>query len=119
MSVTSLNGYVDKTADAIEYFHGNQLVYIGWDKHLMFCSANAYPFPPDMPFGALVSEVLPGIHGCHPDFENIDWDKVEWTLDGKPLKPDMEKSLKNNGVGHKSLLSFRTPGLDGYKGSGS
>ena len=119
MTVTALNGYVDEVADAVEKFHGNQLVYIGWDKHLMFCSANAYPLPPDMPFSALISDVLPGIHGCHPDFEKINWDKVEWTLDGQDIKPEMTASLKDNGVGHKSLLSFMTPGLNGYKASGS
>jgi phenol hydroxylase P4 protein len=70
-----------------------------------------------MPFGALTQAVLPTVLGPHPDFSQIDWATVEWMLDGKAFTPDMTKSLKENGVGHKSLIRFRTPGLNGYKGS--
>lgn len=116
---TTYGEYPVGNRDALENFHGNQLVYIAWDGHLSFCSANCYPLPPDMPFGALTEAVLPGVHGPHPDFEKIDWAKVEWTLDGEALTPDMGASLADNGVGHKSLIRFKTPGLDGYKGTGN
>ena len=72
-----------------------------------------------MPFGALTEAVLPTVLGPHPDFPHIQWDKVEWMLDGKPFTPDMSKSLQENGVGHKSLIRFRTPGLAGYQGTGN
>jgi len=117
MTVTALGEYDFKPADALENFHGNQLVYVGWDKHLMFCSPTAYPLPPDMPFSALVSEVITSTYGFHPDFEKIDWAKVEWLIDGNPVHPDMEKSLIDNGIGHKSVVRFITPGLNGIKGS--
>ena len=39
-------------------------------------------------------------------------------IDGVSTKPDMAKSLADHGVGHKSLIRFWTPGLNGYKGSG-
>jgi len=119
MSVkTNYGEYPVGDKDSLDKFHGNQLVYIGWDDHLSFCSANAYPFPPAMPFGALTAEVLPSIHAIHPDFSSIDWATVEWTLDGERFNPDMDKSLADNGVGHKSLIQFKTPNLNGYKNSG-
>lgn len=120
MAVKSINGeYPYVMMDSVDRFHGNQLVYVGWDYHTSISTANAYPLPPDMPFGALTQAVLPTVLGPHPDFPNIDWAKVEWMLDGQSFTPDMSKSLKENGVGHKSLIRFRTPGLNGYKGTGS
>ena len=120
MTIKTINGaYPETMMDSVEKFHGNQLVYVGWDHHTSICTANCYPLPPQMPFGALTSDVLPSVLAQHPDFPRIDWAEVEWLLDGQPFKPDAEKSLADNGIGHKSLLRFKTPGLDGYKGTGN
>lgn len=120
MSVRAINdNYVGIAKDGVENFHGNQLVYVGWDHHLMFCAPICLPLPPDMPFQALIGEVLPGAYGLHPDFQNIEWDQVQWTLDQEPFTPDLEKGLADNGVGHKSVIRFDTPGLDGLSGSAS
>ena len=119
MSVTSLGKYDFPPADAVENFHGNQLVYLAWDEHLMFCSPTAYPLPPEMPFRALVEQVITGTYGLHPDFAAIDWEQVEWLIDGREAHPDPDASLADNGIGHKSIVRFRTPGLNGIKGSGS
>ena len=110
--------YAGPIRDAVENFHGNQVVFIGWDEHMMFPFANAFPLPPAMPFGALVKELLPVAYGVHPDFAKIDWDKCEWLLDGAALNPDPAKSLAENGIGHKSLLRLVTPGLNGIGGIG-
>ncbi|TPQ33509.1 MULTISPECIES: phenol hydroxylase subunit P4 [Cupriavidus] len=93
------------------------LLYIGWEDHLMFCSPVCVPLPPEMPFGALVSQVLPGIYAEHPDFERIDWSTVQWFRSGKPWTPDPVASLAANGLGHKDVIRFRTPGLAGINGS--
>jgi phenol hydroxylase P4 protein len=121
MTVKTVNNveYPVVMMDSVDRFHGNQLVYMGWDYHTSICTANAYPLPPDMPFGALTEAVLPSVLAPHPDFAKIQWDKVEWLLDGKAFTPDMSKSLKDNGVGHKSLIRFKTPELTGYKGTGN
>ncbi|NDW43873.1 phenol hydroxylase subunit P4 [Ruegeria sp. PrR005] len=119
MGVIALDpDYASKVApaDTLDKFHGNQLVYIHWEEHLMFCAALAFPFPPGMPFGAILAEILPTFYGIHPDFEKIDWGKVRWTVDGKDITPDPEKSLADHGVGHKSLIRFWTPGLTGVNG---
>lgn len=111
-------GYAGPISDAVENFHGNQLVYVGWDNHMMFPFAAAFPLPPQMPFGALVKDLLPSVYGVHPDFEKIQWVDTQWSVDGKSFTPVMEKSLADNGVSHKSLLRMATPGLNGIGGIG-
>lgn len=119
MAMTAVYGNYDgPIADAVENFHGNQLVYVAWDQHLMFPVAAALPLPPQMPFGALVKEVLPSLYAVHPDFEKIDWDKAKWKLDGNSFLPNLAASLADNGVGHKSLIRLATPGLNGVGGIG-
>lgn len=118
MAVKTINGeYPEVLMDTVDKFHGNQLVYVGWDDHISICTANAYPLPPDMPFGALTEAVLPTVLAPHPDFTQIKWEEVQWMLDGESFTPDMSKSLAENGVGHKSLIRFKTPSLNGYKGT--
>lgn len=105
--------------DREENFHGNQVVYIHWEDHLSFCAALAFPLPKDMPFAALTGEIIPGHYRAHPDCAAIDWERVEWTLDGEAFTPDPAATLAENGIGHKSLLRFTTPGLDGWRHSRS
>jgi len=111
--------YMGDMKDTVDKFHGNQIVYFSWDHHQMFCSPIAFPLPPTMPFGALLSDVLPGGYAMHPDFAQIDWERVSWRLNGKPWTPEPEKSLTDNGIDHKSVLRFATPGLNGIKGCGT
>ena len=119
MAVRAMYDYEAEPKDILVNFHGNQLVYIGWDKHLMFCAPVCLPLPPDMPFSALISDVLPGVYSSHPDWERIDWDQVRWTLNQQSFEAVMDKGLKDQGIGHKSLLRFYVPGLDGIQGVAS
>lgn len=111
--------YSGVNKDRLENFHGNQLLYIGWEHHLLFCAPFAFPFPPDMPFRAVIEQVLPGAFGYHPEFKQIDWSQAKWFKSGKPFAPDFDKSLADNGLKHKDVIKFLTPGLDGIKGSAS
>ncbi len=117
MAVTALKDYQFEPADRVENFHGNQLLYIGWEDHLLFCAPFAFPFPPAMRFGDVVEQVLPAAFGYHPDFAKIDWATAQWFKSGQPWTPDFDKSLADNGLGHKDVIRFRTPGLTGIKGS--
>ena len=120
MSVHAITkDYVGVVKDTVANFHGNIVVYFSWNDHLMFCAPLAFPLPPSTPFGALTSEILPPHYGAHPDWKNIDASKIQWELNRKPFTPDLKKSLAENGVDHKSVLRFTTPGLTGYKGSHS
>ncbi len=116
MSVAAVKEYDFPPKDVRENFPA-PLLYIGWEDHLLFCSPYCLPLPPDMPFGALATQVLPGIYSYHPDFAKIDWDRVEWFKSGRPWKPDPAKSLADNGLQHKDVIRFRTPGLTGIQGS--
>lgn len=119
MAVTALKDYPARVMDSVDKFHGNIMVFVGWDQHLMFCAPFGWALPPAMPFGDLVNGIFPGCFGAHPDFAQIDWAKVEWLKSGQPWTPDFTKSLADNGITHKTSLRFRTPGLNGIKGSGS
>lgn len=124
MTVAAIKDYHFPPADSLDKFHGAQLIYVGWDQHLLFCAPFCFPLPPAMPFGALVEQVLPGAFGYHPEFKQIDWHQVQWlrsngTAAGEPFTPDFGKSLAENGLGHKDAIRFRTPGLSGIQGSAS
>tara|TARA_R100000005_G_scaffold83854_1_gene51783 strand:- start:73075 stop:73437 length:363 start_codon:yes stop_codon:yes gene_type:complete len=120
MSVAAITpDYVGERRDRLENFHGNQIVYVGWDRHLMFCSPVAFALPPETPFSKLQDEVIPGAFSQHPDFAEIDWSAVVWHLNGAPFLPSRDKSLIEQGVDHKSIIRMATPGLNGIKGSGS
>ena len=117
MAVAAVKDYDFPPADTMDKFHGAQLLYIGWEDHLLFCAPFAFPFPPSMRFGDIVGGVLPSAFGYHPDFAQIDWAKAEWFKSGKPFAPDFDKSLADNGLAHKDVIRFRTPGLTGIEGS--
>lgn len=120
MAVVAItDNYVGERRDAIENFHGNQVVYIAWDKHLMFCAPLAFALPPETPFNKLTDEIMPGAFSLHPDFEQIDWGNIQWYLNGEAFTPRLEATLAEQGIDHKSIVRFSTPGLDGLKGSGS
>ncbi|MFY9513797.1 MAG: phenol hydroxylase subunit P4 [Rubrivivax sp.] len=116
MSVVALKPYSFPARDVRANFPA-PLLYIGWEDHLMICAPVCLPLPPDTPFAALGAAVLPGVYGYHPDFAKIDWGKVEWFKSGRPWKPDPAKSLAENGLKHKDVIRFRSPGLNGIAGS--
>ncbi len=118
MSVVAIGPYSFAPADARENFPA-PLLYIGWDDHLLFCAPVCLPLPADTPFDALTSTVLPGVYGEHPDFARIAWPQTQWFKSGKPWAPDPAKTLAENGLKHKDVIRFRTPGLTGIKGSHS
>jgi phenol/toluene 2-monooxygenase (NADH) P4/A4 len=119
MSVQAIRPeYVGEVKDRVELFHGNRLLYIGWEQHNMIAAPIALPLPPAMLFGDLIDKVLPTtVFTAHPDWPKIDWSQVEWLRSNEPFRPDWKKSLADNGLGHKSLIRFHTPGLNGIAGS--
>lgn len=117
MPVVAAKKYEFAPADSQDKFHGAQLLFIGWEDHLMFCAPFAFPLPAAMPFGALLEQVIPGAFGYHPDVAKIDWSQALWLKSGKPFSPDPSKSLAENGLQHKDVIRFKTPGLTGIAGS--
>jgi phenol/toluene 2-monooxygenase (NADH) P4/A4 len=93
------------------------LLYFGWDAHMMFSAPLAVLLDLDTPFGHVVKDVLPPLYGEHPDFSRIDWSRVQWFRSATLFTPKPDHSLAQQGFQHKSVLRFRTPGLEGLKGS--
>lgn len=116
MPVAAVSPYEFAPKDPVSKFPA-PLLYIGWEDHKMFCAPFCAPMPPTMKFGELVQGALPGMFGAHPDFARIDWSQAEWFKSGQPFRPDMGKTLAENGLGHKDVIRFRTPGLTGLSGS--
>lgn len=113
-------GYKGEVKDRLELFHGNQLLYVGWDQHMMICAPLALALPSSTLFGDLVEKVFPTTaYAQHPDWTKVDWAKVEWLRSGKSFEPKRAESLTANGLTHKSILRFRTPQLTGIAGSHS
>ena len=118
MSVRSIRPFEPVIKDAAENFHGMQVVYLCWDKHLMFYAPIAKMLPPTMTFGELIDAEITPAYSRHPDFANIDWSAVQWSKDGEAFTPALDKSLRENGITHKTAIHFNTPGLNGINGTG-
>ena len=120
MTVAAItDDYTGEKLDRVENFHGNQVVYVGWDHHLLFCAPFALALPPETPFARFLEESIPGAFSQHPEFSKIEWDKVEWLLNGERFQPKPDVALIDQGVDHKSIIRFATPGLNGIKGCGT
>ena len=117
MAVVAVQPYTGEVRDRVENFHGNQLLYIGWEDHLMIASPLAFLFPPAMRFGDVIEKALPDAFGVHPEWEKIDWNQAEWFKSGQAWTPNFNQTLAENGLKHKDVLRFRTPGLTGIKGT--
>lgn len=118
MSVNALYDYKFEPRDKVENFNGMQLVYVQWAGHLMFCAPFALLVKPDMTFRALIEEMLKPAVGAHPQSAKADFLTAEWQLNEKAFTPDMDASLVDNGIDHKSMLVVTTPGLDGMFNTG-
>ncbi len=118
MSVQALApDYKFEARDLQKNFHGNQLLYIGWDHHLMFCSAFTFPVPGEMTFAELKDTVMSGAFSQHPMYADIDWNATTWLLNGEKFQPQPDVALKDQGIGHKAVLRFQTPD-NGYQNAG-
>jgi phenol hydroxylase P4 protein len=116
MAVTAIGKYDFTSADSVDKFPA-PILYAGWENHLMFCAPFAWPVPPTMRFGDLFTTLFAYSFGTHPEFAKIDWGRAEWSRSGKPWQPDYDKSVEENGLMHKDVIRFRTPGLTGIKDS--
>ena len=47
MAVKALYDYQYPAADTQDKFHGNQLLYVGWDDHFLFVAPLAFPVSPN------------------------------------------------------------------------
>ena len=116
MSVMAIGNYSHTSHDGAARF-AEPLLYIAWDEHMMFASPVVLPLSPDTTFEHLQKKVLHKLYGEHPDVERINWAHVQWFRGDTMFTPKLDGTLASHGFGHKSVLRFRTPGLEGLRGS--
>ena len=114
----TLADYDFPSRDAVENYKGRQLLYINWERHRMFSRPFVLALPPETPFAEIIDKHMTDCFSYHPDWQHIDWSKAEWSNGSNRFTPDRNKSLQENGICHKDLIRFRTPGLDGIAGTG-
>lgn len=112
MPVAATKEYVGVPRDVVTNFHGKQLVYVSWDRHLLFAAPFLLCVPPEMSFRELLDGPLAMLFQPDPDTAAVDWSTVEWLKSGAPWTPDFNASLAANGIGHKDQIRLRTPGLN-------
>ncbi len=118
MSVRAIHSNYDfEPRDLQKNYGDNILIYIGWDHHTLFCAAHAMLVSPQQTFQQLLDQQMVAGFAQHPDFAQIQWDQVTFTLDHQQIQPQSQQTLAELGFGQKSLLRFVTPGLEGYNGS--
>jgi phenol hydroxylase P4 protein len=112
MAITSLKPFVGVPADSVDHYHGDQLNYVTWDRHLMFAAPFILCLSPQLPFGDLVKGPISDLIKADPDAKDIDWTRVQWLKSNQTFVPEFDKTLAANGVLHKEQLRFHTPGLN-------
>ncbi|MBS1129261.1 MAG: phenol 2-monooxygenase subunit [Proteobacteria bacterium] len=113
MAVTALYDYQYPAADTQDKFHGNQLLFVGWDDHFLFVAPLAFSVSPNTKFSDLVEKNLTFAYGRHADWAKVDFSKAVWLKSGQPFQPDFNKTLAEQGIKHKDALRLQTPGLNG------
>ena len=116
MNVAAVGTYEHASHDGAAHF-SQPLIYIGWDEHMMFAAPIVQILSLDTTFEALMQNVLPTLYGAHPDFARIRWEQVQWFRGSTMFTPRALGTLAEHGFTHKSVLRFRTPGLEGLRGS--
>jgi len=108
--------YTGDARDRLENFHGNQLVYVGWDKHLMFAAPFTFLVSPELTFGEFFNNVVAPAFDLHPKWRDVNISAIQWLLNGSAFEPILDASLHSLSIDHKSLLRMNTPSVPGYKG---
>jgi phenol hydroxylase P4 protein len=106
MTVNAIGHYDFPSADRAELFGDDQLVYVHWRGNLTLCSAATFRAPKAMTWADFRAAMVDDWAASDPDY---DAGAVgDWTLDGADFAPDPAASLADQGIGHKSLLTFGT-----------
>ncbi len=119
MSVKAISEYITQPKDTVANFNGMQVVYVHWEKHLMYASPLAFLVAPDMTLDDFLTGVLRPAIAAHPDSARLDFNQAQWQLNGQAFSPKLSEGLLQQGVDHKSMLTLSTPGLNGINGCAS
>jgi phenol hydroxylase P4 protein len=104
VAVKALYDYSFPSADRVENFGDDQLVYVCWRGNPLFCSAACFRVARATPFGEFVAGVVRPWAASDPEFDPAGI--RDWKLFDAGLAADPASSLADLGIGHKALLSF-------------
>ncbi|MDR2188623.1 MAG: phenol hydroxylase subunit P4 [Azonexus sp.] len=112
MAVASTKPYIGAPRDTVANFNGKQLVYVCWEHHLLFASSLMFCVEPEMTLGDFLHHTVRPLLEADPDSAALDFTRAEWQKAKIAWTPDFNASLAANGIRHKELLRFHTPGLN-------
>ena len=101
MSVIALNeGYTGEIRDREENFHGKQLLFIGWEDHLMFCAPHCIPVEAgDAVRRARRRSAFRRCIRRIPTGERSMFGEIEWFRSGERVHARFRQELGENGLG--------------------
>jgi phenol/toluene 2-monooxygenase (NADH) P4/A4 len=104
----SIGTYEFEPLDGAAAYGDDQLVLVNrQDPQLWFCSAATFRAPKAMTWGDFRAGMVDGWCGGDPDYDPTS--AYDWRLFDEPFEPDPAKTLAELGIGHKTLVQFRTP----------
>jgi hypothetical protein len=106
MTVTAMAPYSFPSRSRAELYGTDQLVHVLWRANTFLCAAATFRVPQDMPFADFLGSVVEPWASSDPDF--VPGSATGFQLDLQDWEPDPARGLRDNGIGHKSLISFRT-----------
>ena len=112
MSVASIGTYKVPPRDHAGIYGDNQLVYFCWEGHLLFAAPYITFVSSEMKLGDWLEQTIAPLMAPDPDAGSVVWSKAEWFNGPRPMVPDFDASLEANGIGHKSKVIMKTPGLN-------
>jgi phenol hydroxylase P4 protein len=107
MAVVALKeGYEFPSRSRQELYGDDQLLHVMWRNNRMFAAAATFRAPQVMPFADFLEALVNPWAGSDPAF--VPGSPKGWKLDGQAWEPDPAKGLREQGIGHKSLITFET-----------
>lgn len=87
-----------------ELYGDDQLVHVLWRGNPFLCSAATFRVPKAMTFADFMCGVVEPWASSDPDY--VPGSARAFQLDLNTWEPDAAKAMTDNGIGHKSLVSF-------------
>ena len=106
MSVRAIAPYDFPSSSRQELYGDDQLVHVLWEGNMTFCAAATFRVPREMRWEAFKAQMVDPWAASDPDYDPAQ--PSGWRVDGAEVTPKPGGTLAGLGVGHKSLVSFRT-----------
>lgn len=106
MTVKALYDYTFPSASRQELYGDDLLVSVEWAGNVFLCAPVCVRVPAAMGWAEFTGGVIDPWAAADPSYDPSAI--TEWQVDGAALTPSDGASLADTGVGHKSLITFRT-----------